>query len=254
MEAKDSAALLRLEEALSAAAASRRRRLLANRWGSVALLLVFGGFLWSIYGTVRDRYALENFREPVRLETERLTPHVRDRLRAVALEAGPVYGKLAQERMEVVLPLLRDSLRREWEILSSNLATRAEPEVTGAVKRLEERQWARLVAHYPSLHEEANRLKLREEWKEAIDREHARIFADFDLKVGHDLEDLLAVIERFRPNPFETWDEEPLTRHFIHLWLTLLDRQVLGLDDPEAIAHDNLVIDPMPRGEVNDER
>jgi hypothetical protein len=238
MNPAETESVQRLEEALRTASESRRRARWYSRLGTLATLVVFCGLVFLLYGSMKERYSWKRLEEPVRIETERLTPLVHESLRAVAMEAGPVYGRLAQERLEAALPILRTSVQKEWEILADRMATKAEPEVTAAVERIADRQWKRVVSHYPHLDNEAGRVAIAEKWKDVLDQEHAKLFADFDLKVGGDLITLSNTIEGFRPNRFEVWDEEPLTRHFVHLWLMLLDRQVLGLDEPAEVSHD----------------
>lgn len=202
------------------------------RMGSILLACLVLGFLASIVLLARDLYAWERFEPHVAAEAERLLPEAQRAMNAVVARAGPVYARLAQEKMEASLPALQESMRREIENLGGHLKERLEPEVRGALERLEARQWERLRFHFPSLAFEKGRQEFTEKWSKVIIDDHRALLADFDLRYGLHVVELRKTMEGFRPNRFESWDRERLSRHFVHLWLQLLDRHVLSLDAP----------------------
>jgi len=213
-----------------------RLHLLA-RLGSITMACLVLGYLWSIVAFAGEAYAPARFEPHLRTEVERLVPEVRAHANAVFSRVGPVYARLAQEKIEKALPALQESLRTELESMGGGIAERTGPRIRETLDRLEEKQWERLGAAFPSLRTDASRQAFADRWSGVIIEDHRRLLADFDLRFGKHAIDLHRSLEGFRPNRFESWDEERLTRHFVHLWLQLLDRHILSLDDPQG--HDD---------------
>ena len=123
----------------------------------------------------------------------------------------------------------------EWQDLSSGLIDRAGPEVEALLGRVEQRQWNRIVAHFPNLDRPDAKEVFVEKWSTIIVEDHLAFVDDIERRFGADVVDLHGTLDGFRPNRFEDWNRDRLTRHFVHLWLVLLDRHLLKLNAAEPL-------------------
>jgi hypothetical protein len=212
---------------------------LLGRIGSFTATCLIIGFLWSIVVLARDSYAWDQFEPHVKAEAERLAPEAKATANRVFGRAGHVYAKLAQEKLESSLPEVQESLRRELEEMGTGVAERAGPKVEAALDRLEEKQWERLGRQFPAFATDGTRAQFAERWKMEILDENREMFVRYQVKYGQEVIDLRKTLDGFRPNRFEEWDEDRLTRHFVHLWLQLLDRHILSKDYPGDVEQVN---------------
>ena len=200
---------------------------LVARLETVGLFLVIVCYMAALYSLVSTNYTVEKLRPPVTAQVQFLLPKVRASLVDVVNEVKPLYVELAREKFEEVLPDLQQATVEESAKLTESLSGRVTAQIEGTLARLEKRQWDRLVGHYPELADMELRLKYQKQWRTAIEEEASEILVDFQERYGNDVALLHQSLDGFRPNQFENFTEQQLTRYFAHLWLMVLDRHLL---------------------------
>lgn len=238
MAESEESLLKELEHRYSQATAAEQkfRRI---RWALlVALFGVVAFYVVAIINRFGTMYAVDKFRVPLQQEMEKVAPRVRDALLAVVEKARPVYADLAAKKFSEAQPHLERALLQEWRALSDNLSYTAETELHATLTRVGEKQLAAVEKRFPFLHEEAKRERFKEKWKARVEENIKVSLQDFHDKYRGDIERLRERLEKFRPNDFEKWTKEELTRYFVHLWIVLLDRAILGLDQVDVGGED----------------
>jgi len=200
---------------------------------TLALVAVFAISLTAIYSTARSMYSAEKIQASLPPQIEALQPALTRTLRSVLSTAGPRYARLGQERLEAVLPKLGKAVEGELVGLTDGLAQGAEQRVADALVRVEEAQLAKLHTLYPEL--DAERFaELRNEWAADVQADTELVLGDFQELVMTDFTMLSNTIESFGPNHYDDFDKNELVRYYAHLWLTLIDAEVMNADETEV--------------------
>jgi hypothetical protein len=63
-----------------------------------------------------------------------------------------------------------------------------------------------------------------------LEKDTSEFLGRFFDQYSNDLNDVYKTIEGFSPSRFERMGNEELAAQYLHLWLTLLDREILGLN------------------------
>ncbi|MCZ7643859.1 MAG: hypothetical protein M5U26_01020 [Planctomycetota bacterium] len=196
-------------------------------WLTVALTAIVVLFLFSLFAKASSMYKARNFEEPLREESERLQPIVQNAMRNYVEKVGPQIGKLAQERFQQIRPQLEKDMREEWELFAQSVSTRTDREIREMLFRIQDRQMAIFVEHFPSLKTTEAQEAFKNRLEESLRRNMDEILVHFETRYVRELQGLEGTIHKFRPNRFERLSQDDLSRYFIHLWLNLLDLHLM---------------------------
>jgi hypothetical protein len=200
---------------------------------TLVLVAVFAIGLSAIYGQGRSMYTAEKIQASLPPQVEALQPALTSTLRQVVDAAGPHYARLGQERLDAVLPKVATALEAELVGLSTGLARGAERRVAEALARVEQTQLEKIQSLYPEL--DRKRFEtLRAEWATDIHGDTELVLADFQGRVLTDFTLLSNTIESFGPNQYDDFGRNELVRYYAHLWLTLIDIEVMNADNTEV--------------------
>lgn len=220
------------------AARSRHKRLTRIGQGlTLVLVVVFVGFLVSLYGKMTTMYAAEKFEQPLQEEARNLIPLLEPELRALWEQTAPVYEQLAREKLATVLPAVQEATYREFDVLLTNVEAQATRHIQDAVKRIVERHHDRIRGHFPILASAESAEERGEQWMESISDDLRDIIVHLHTRYLTDLGELEATLEQFFPNEFEAMSEDQLTRQFIHIWLMKADQLVMQGKSSEGNDH-----------------
>ncbi len=200
---------------------------------TLALVIVFAVSLMAIYGKGRSMYTAENFKASLEPQLKILEPQLEDALRSVVSTVGPHYARLGQERLEIVLPKVATALEADLLGLSTGLAQDAEMRVAAALANVEQTQLEKLHSLYPDL-DAARFAEMRNDWAREIQGDTELVLADFQGRVLTDFANLSNTIESFGPNRFDDFEKDELVRYYAHLWLTLIDAEVMSAEKSEV--------------------
>ncbi len=194
---------------------------------TVTLVGVVVAALGAIYLKAASMYTKENFQAQLEPQFEELRPHLESTVRGVVEAAAPHYSELGRQRLERVLPQVRDALEAELVGLSDTLARRSEERISTAFQAVQAKQVGKLRTRFPEV-DDAEFARLRRQWAYDIQRDTTEALGDFRERVLVDLGNLNNTIESFGPNKYDDFERDQLVRYYAHLWLTLLDEEVLG--------------------------
>lgn len=216
----------------------RRARLRrAQTFANIGLVAVFVVAIGAMYAKGRSMYTAEAFQASLTPQLEQLQPSLETTARRVVEQAAPHYAKLGQERLKAALPALGAAVRVELDGMSESLARRTERKVADAIVGVEQKHVDRLQRLYPDL--DRNEFeRLRQKWAEEVQKDTEQVLADFHERAMVDFTTLGQTVETFRPNRFEEMPREELVRYYAHLWLSLVDHQVLHGSKPKKGRRD----------------
>ncbi len=194
---------------------------------TIVLIIVFVGFVATLYNKVVAAYSPRNFEGPLQEEAQNFLPKLEPELRILWDETAPVYGQLASEKLEMALPALQDASRREFDALLFNLQTSVNRQAYDALDRIALKHQKRLEQQFPKLSSPEEAEALGDRWLVALEGDFKQVASHVTERFAEDILDVEMTLRRFLPNEFEDMSEEELARQFIHLWLMKVDRMVL---------------------------
>jgi hypothetical protein len=218
-----------LDQLLGEARESAARMRRAQMFATLGLVAVFVVAVGAMYVKGRAMYTAEAFQASLAPQLEELRPDLEDTARNVVDTAGPHYARLGQERLEDVIPALGAAVRVELDGMSASLASRAERKVTDAIVKVEQKQVDRLRRLYPDL-DQRELERLSNKWAGDIQRDTELVLADFHERAMTDFTILGTTIESFGPSRFDDMPRDELVRYYAHLWLSLVDDEILHGD------------------------
>jgi len=212
-----------LREGGAREAGLRRAQLLAT----LGLVAVLGVAVATLYAKAREMYTTEHFQACLPEQLEQLRPALESTAMNVVDRTAPHYARMGQERLERLLPALGAKVRVELDGMSASLAQRAERKVALTMAAVEQRQVDRLHALYPDLGERELAL-LRNKWAREIQEDTELVLTEFHERAMTDFTLLGTTIESFAPSRFTDMARDDLVRYYAHLWLSLVDEQLLA--------------------------
>ena len=215
-----------LSRLMNQAQAARSRHKKVQLGLTLALVGVFAAFVAALYSRVETMYTAENFEVAIGPELEQLQPQVAATIERVVTTAAPHYVEQGRERLEAVLPQVRDQLGAEMVGLADGLAHHAEERAAVALERVRVSQEERLRDHYPDL-DDAELERLRRKWAGEIQADTTEVLGEFHERVMTDFVTLSNTIESFGPSKYDEFERDELLRYYAHLWLTLVDEEIL---------------------------
>lgn len=201
---------------------------------TIIFIIVFLGFVASLYNKVAAAYSPQSFERPLHDEAQNFLPKLEPELRILWDETAPVYGQLASEKMEMALPALQDASRREFEGLLANLKANANRQTHDALDRVAHKQQKRLEQQFPKLSRPAEAEALGGRWLAALEGDFDQVASHVNERFAEDVLEVETTLRQFLPNEFEDMSAEELARQFIHLWLMKVDRLVLYGNDGQS--------------------
>jgi hypothetical protein len=195
--------------------------------GTIAAVLV--SFIFLTYWTVSSRYTLERLAPHLTAELSSLAPEIGDTLVTVAEEVMPVYAELAIPKLEDALPDVEAAFVRELNTIWLNAEDQLRRDFDAALERSTVKLQKRLAKDHPELLTPEGAQVLETELNKLLEEDTSELVAVFVDRYAQDLDKLYNTLEGFRPNRFERLEQEELVMHYIHLWLTLLDYELMGI-------------------------
>lgn len=203
---------------------------------SCAALAILAVFVLSSYGTIR-----ENFSGPrLRTSAERVGRHLVDEatplLIDVAKEVAPVYRSATSRGLEEALPALKGRVQAELELFVQHASTRSRQALEHALAAPIHDFVLAFSAEFPSLDDR----RFTEELLALAEQElHAQTHGVLDAagaRYAPQVERLMAAFQSLHDEQLSTASTEVLTRRFLHLWLMLLDQEIMTVTDEGQVV------------------
>ncbi len=218
-------------------AAQQRLRRLQLRFAIVLVVLVLA-YIGVLLLKAKSMYSADQFAAETPKQMERLAPVVGEMVKQAVVKIQPAYATQAKAALEKTWPKLLESAAIEGEALLSKLQTTTEQETKALLERIQQRQMSRIGDKFPQLADGAKReamlTGLRQQFTEdtadALESMHATYIADVNR--------VKAELTHFKGNTrYDGMDQEALALEYVHLWLSLIDREVTLQDD--EVPHAN---------------
>jgi hypothetical protein len=197
---------------------------------SVAVAFVLVAFVVASYFAVRANFSGERLSMRLSSEISAMTPQISDAVLSVGEEVMPLYLEQGEKKLRDALPALELAMSEELTKVWSGMHGQIEADFDAALDRSAKKLEQRLQQQFPELLEPANLALLENELNEMLEKDTSEFLGRFFDQYSNDLNDVYKTIEGFSPSRFERMGNEELAAQYLHLWLTLLDREILGLN------------------------
>ena len=197
---------------------------------SVTLGCIVVAFVAASYFTVRANYSDEQLSARLNSEISALAPEISNALFEVGEQVMPTYVEMGEKKLREALPQVELALNKELEKLWAGVTEQVETDFNASLDRSAKKLEERLREEFPELLDEPGLALLETEINEMLEKDTGEFLNSFFDRYSQDLNKLYKMIDGFHPNRFERLSDEELAAQYVHLWLTLLDREILGLD------------------------
>jgi hypothetical protein len=196
---------------------------------TLSILAILIVFLVLSYTKITRTYTLENVTPRLTEEMAGMGPEVASMLSRVAENVIPVYTELGASKLEQALPQVEQALAREMTQLLENTQVRVREEFDEALHRLAQKLRLRLEKEFPALMSPEGIHALERQFDEMLTVDSPELLEAFFQKYSKELVTVYRTLDKFEPNRFQRYDQEELMIQYTHLWLTLLDYEVMGV-------------------------
>ena len=195
---------------------------------TVAVVLVV--FVLASYLTVRSNFNSDGVGQSPQRGT--FGPDPGNQHGTVGCRPGSAPGVRRSGRKEISkgLPDLERELSKELENLWDGIGTQVRGDFAVALDRAAKRLEKRLQAEFPGVLDGPGLAMLENELTELLEEDTADFLGQFFDRYASDLDKLYKTLEGFRHNRFERFDDDELSAYYIHLWLMLLDQEIMARD------------------------
>ena len=193
---------------------------------SCALLAIVAVFAFVNYEQFKTEWTEEKLSAGFEKELEVLNPALTEQVQKLSQHLLPVYSEAGRTQFLAMRPEIADRLKSEIDHLAVNLRTDSESRLVSATDRINEQTNEIVFTAYPGLRSEREQAELTRRLHEVTDQAVTEATRDFGELFA---KDILAVEERIHGFNKARSDEPTLEleKRFIHLWLQLLDAEIM---------------------------
>jgi len=213
------------------------QRLSRRRSALIALLALgmVGLTVTLCYRELDTNFAPEHLERSASAEAQKLLPSLSEHALALIREVRPTYEEEGKRALRAAVPRLQEQLEREFVHLGESLASRTETTIGTVLPRTAEKVLVDFYTAFPDLADEAYVQETLDRLKHEIRAETQAVIDSAWQTFRTPTERLAATLGRF-PS-LEEMPDGDLERRFIHLWLMLLDHELMaGSEAPSTGA------------------
>lgn len=193
---------------------------------SCALLVIVTVFMVANYQHFKTEWTEEKLSAGFAQELELLNPVVTEEVQQLAQHLLPVYSEAGRKQFIAMRPEIVERLKAEIDHIGENLRTDAENRLTTSMDRIAMKTNEIVFGAYPGLRNESDQEQLTRDLHKATDDAVTEATTEFAELYARDIHALEERIHGFHT----TRTDEPtldLEKRFIHLWLQLLDAEIM---------------------------
>jgi len=195
---------------------------------ATAIGLVIVGFLLVNFIYFKSEWTEEKFARSLQSELEVLNPAVLEELRTMGRNLMPVYAEEARRQLPAMAPRFSQELSRQLERFSREFQADATDRLDRTEHRVEGQTRRIVFAAYPGLRSEAEQEKLNRSFQTITHDAVSGALEQFHTRFSKDTDELQNIVLDFKP-PQTDENTVDLQKKFIHLWLQLLDEEIMKL-------------------------
>ena len=218
----------RLEEAMKAERTMERRTTKTTMVITVGLCLTICAFLLANYINLSNNWAAENFKASLQKEITELSPTAMYELNMLGKELLPVYAQEGRKQLMALAPDITQMCHEQLDMLSGDLMKSVHDKMHASQESVLEKVEAVIHSCYPSLHDPAQREVLENRFRMITEDALAASVVSFERKFSKDVTNVREAL--FRMDVSDTGESTvDLQKKFIHLWLQVLDQEMMEL-------------------------
>lgn len=218
---------------------SKQREVEGNfrRAEQLLTVLLVGSILLVVYATyarAKRNYTVEAFSPHVARQMSVLAPKVLEALVQVGEDVLPVYAAHGSEWFPDIVPSLEERLGQELAELRRTAHLQIREDIDAALHRSAHKLERKLEQKFPGVLTPETMEILEGELNAMLEEDTPKLLDKFLDRYNKDINDLYATLDGFRQNRFRSFDQDRLSLYYVHLWLELLDLELLSLLDEEG--------------------
>ena len=217
-----------LEQARRDEIAAQRRVSRATLAVSASILLIILCFGLVIYAHANYEWTEDKLTASLQQELDELNPVAMEQARALGAYLLPIYAEEGRKQLKQMGPEISRRLGRQTSMLSSELRADLHAKMQVSQKSIRKQTSEVLFAAYPSLQDPAEQQRLADSFRGITEDAVKEAVTGFDQRFSKDVKDLERLILDF--NDSESKESTlDLQKKFIHLWLQLVDTEIMKL-------------------------
>ncbi len=211
------------QDALLARRASRNSTIV-----SLSLCFVIFVFVAANAVNIAMEFTEERIADSLEAELREFSPVAIRELKILGQDVFPVYAQEVRDQLTELQPIIFERFATELDQLSIELLASVHRHLDEVQQRVLADTEKALVESFPSLASESMREKLRRRLRDTTENAVASTIGDFNRRFGSHLK---RVEEALWDLDLADSDETPveLQKKFVHLWLQLLDQEIMEL-------------------------
>ncbi len=222
------AEILELEEAIHANARAAKRAARTSLGIGMAIIVVIIGFLAMNFAHLRSAMTQEKFARSLSKEISELSPTALREIHQLGQDLLPVFASELKKQVEAAWPEVAIKLDLELRDLGGNLLADTHHILSESEGRVLASVESSMFECYPQLNDPVHRQDLERRIHGICEVATTRSLEVFDDLFSRDIARMQESLARFDlTDTHETPDD--LHKKFIHLWLQLLDQEVMEL-------------------------
>ncbi len=208
--------------------------LLAQRAGrlsaavTVSLVVVVLSFVAVNFFNIRNAFTEEKLSRSLEKEMRELSPTAMWQIEELGRDVVPVYAAETRKQLSQMAPEILKRFHQELDQLSGDVLSGVDKRLRDAQAKVLVETEERLFAAIPSLKDPSQREELKKRLKSHVEVAVSKTLGRFNERFAKHVESIeenLLKLESVDPNvsPLD------LQKRFIHLWLQLLDQEIMEL-------------------------
>ena len=217
-----------LEQAIKANASVARRTSRVSLGIGVGVIIVIAGFAVLNFVHLKSEMTRKNFSKSLSIEMASMSPLAVAELQKLGQELLPVYAGELKRQLETSWPTVQETLELEMQALTGGLLTHLHSTLAESEQRVLKSVETQVLTCYPSLASEKTQEELRKRLDALCQTAVTNSLERFDSLYSRDLKRVEGTLLKFDVSD-STESPRDLQKKFIHLWLQLLDQEVMEL-------------------------
>ncbi len=218
----------RLEEGLSATRAAARHTQRTSLVIGTAMATVIVGFLLVNYFNFRAEFTPEKLKASIEQELKEVSQAALREFGQLGQELLPVYAEEWKKQFQAAWPTIKQNVANEITLLADHATTRIDRRLTESERRVLDKSRALLAEHYPQLNDPKTQDAVTRRIHEICDGSLQQALDDFNVLFAKDMQRVQDAIVLF-DYPDSHVPTTELQKKFLHLWLQLLDQEIMEL-------------------------
>ncbi len=195
---------------------------------SLALMLIIGCFVLVNYVRLRAELTAEKFAKSLKEELVEVTPVAIREFNLLGKDLLPLYTSEFQKQFAVAWPTIAKKLENETSELGNNVLLTVHQNLNETEARVLDKTQQVLFTSYPPLNNAKDREVLTRKLHTLCENALVKALGNFDAKFSRDIDKLQADLMKFELKDTDGATVD-LQKKFLHLWLQLLDQEIMAL-------------------------